>query len=103
MKLQGAAGSDTRVYHVNIGVVLGTSTACVWGVERVAMANRKIPQAYEVRMPSENLSSCNANSEPVQPRTNKLMLFFFFTDTVDHHFPIILYENLIFPISLLQD
>ena len=31
MKLQGAAGSDTRVYHVNIGVVLGSSTACVWG------------------------------------------------------------------------
>ena len=31
MKLQGAVGSDTRVYHVRIGVVLGTSTACLWG------------------------------------------------------------------------
>ena len=39
---------------------------------------------------------------PIQSQFNKLMLFFF-TDTVDHHFPIILYENLIFPISLLQD
>ena len=31
MKLQGTVGSDTRVYHVNTGVVLGTSTVCVGG------------------------------------------------------------------------
>lgn len=95
-------GSDTRVYHVNIGVVLEPVQLALGGRERVAMTNRKIPQAYEIRMPSESLLSCNANSEPVQPRTNKLTLFFF-TDTTDHHFPIILYENLIIPISLLQD
>ena len=43
---------------------------------------------------------------PIQSQFNPVqtsLCFFFFTDTVDHHFPIILYENLIFPISLLQD
>ena len=75
MKLQGTVGSDTRVYHVNTGVVLGQHSLR-WGWrERATATNRKIPQACEVRMPSESLLSCTPTQSQFNPvRTSERFL-----------------------------